>query len=66
VVAYLTGDVEGAKEVRLQLPETGVCSVNLASSSLDTDIPATETNNSSCCGNPVPVRLEIKNNSCCK
>ncbi|MDQ7864670.1 hypothetical protein RCO48_36945 [Peribacillus frigoritolerans] len=60
VVAYLTGDVEGAKEVRLQLPETGVCSVNLASSSFDTDIPATETNNSSCCGNPVPVRLEIK------
>ncbi|UZD47843.1 FAD-dependent oxidoreductase [Peribacillus frigoritolerans] len=66
VVAYLTGDVEGAKEVRLQLPETGVCSVNLASSSLDTDIPTIETNNSSCCGNPVPVRLEIKNNSCCK
>lgn len=66
VVAYLTGDVEGAKEVQLELPETGVCSVNLTSSSLDTDIPAIETNNSSCCGNPVPVRLEIKNNSCCK
>ncbi|MEP9407568.1 FAD-dependent oxidoreductase [Peribacillus frigoritolerans] len=66
VVAYLTGDVEGAKEVRLQLPETGVCSVNSASSCCDSDIPATETNNSSCCGNPVPVRLEIKNNSCCK
>ncbi|WP_350301555.1 FAD-dependent oxidoreductase [Peribacillus frigoritolerans] len=66
VVAYLTGDVEGAKEVRLQLPETGVCSVNLTSSSCDSDIPATETNDSSCCGSPVPVRLEIKNNSCCE
>ncbi|MFJ7471948.1 NAD(P)-binding domain-containing protein [Peribacillus frigoritolerans] len=66
VVAYLTGDIEGAKEVRLQLPETGVCSVNLLSSSCDSDIPATETNDRSCCGSPVPVRLEIKNNSCCE
>lgn len=66
VVAYLTGDVEGAKEVRLQLPETGVCSVNLTSSSCNSDIPATETNDSSCCGSPVPVRLEIKNKSCCE
>ncbi|MBT2645411.1 NAD(P)-binding domain-containing protein [Bacillus sp. ISL-34] len=66
VVAYLTGDVEGAKEVRLELPETGVCSVNLASSSCDSNIPATKTNESSCCGSPVPVRLEIKNNTCRK
>lgn len=66
VVAYLTGDVEGAKEVQLELPETGVCSVNLTSSSCDSGIPATETNDGSCCGSPVPVRLEIKNNSCCK
>ncbi|WP_458353227.1 NAD(P)-binding domain-containing protein [Peribacillus frigoritolerans] len=66
VVAYLTGDVEGAKEVRLQLPETGVCSVNLSSSSCDSDIPATETIDRSCCGSPVPVKLEIKNNSCCE
>ncbi|WHX62942.1 NAD(P)-binding domain-containing protein [Peribacillus frigoritolerans] len=66
VVAYLTGDVEGAKEVHLELPETGVCSVNLASNSCDSDLPATETKDGSCCGNPVPVRLEIKNNSCCK
>ncbi|MDM5310664.1 FAD-dependent oxidoreductase [Peribacillus frigoritolerans] len=66
VVAYLTGDVEGAKEVQLELPETGVCSVNLASNSCDSDLPATETKDGSCCGNPVPVRLEIKNNSCCK
>ncbi|MGE7648787.1 NAD(P)-binding domain-containing protein [Peribacillus frigoritolerans] len=66
VVAYLTGDVEGAKEVHLELPETGVCSVNLASNSCDSDIPATETNDRSCCGSPVLARLEMKNNSCCE
>ncbi|NCT39577.1 NAD(P)-binding domain-containing protein [Bacillus sp. EB93] len=66
VVAYLTGDVEGAKEVHLELPETGVCSVNLASNSCDSDIPATETKDGSCCGSPVLARLEIKNNSCCE
>ncbi|CAH0143048.1 FAD-dependent oxidoreductase [Peribacillus sp. Bi134] len=65
VVAYLTGDVEGAKEVHLELPETGVCSVNLKSNSCDSDIPATETKDGSCCGNPVLARLEIKNNSSC-
>jgi thioredoxin reductase len=31
VVAYLTGDLEGAKEVHLELPETGVCSVGVLS-----------------------------------
>ncbi|MGG6357902.1 FAD-dependent oxidoreductase [Peribacillus frigoritolerans] len=66
VVAYLTGDVEGAKEVHLELPETGVCSVNLASNSCDSDIPATETNDRSCCGSHVLARLEMKNNSCCE
>ncbi|MBS4189477.1 NAD(P)-binding domain-containing protein [Bacillus sp. FJAT-49705] len=29
VVAYLSGDIESAKKVELDLPETGVCSVNL-------------------------------------
>ncbi|WP_434500115.1 FAD-dependent oxidoreductase [Peribacillus frigoritolerans] len=66
VVAYLTGDVEGAKEVRLQLPETGVCSVNLTSSSCDSDTPATEMKDGSCCGSPVLARLEIINRSCCE
>ncbi|PEZ77669.1 FAD-dependent oxidoreductase [Bacillus sp. AFS017274] len=65
VVAYLTGDIEGAKEVHLELPETGVCSVNLTSSSCDSDTPATETKDGSCCGSPVLERLEIKKNSCC-
>ncbi|WKA56144.1 FAD-dependent oxidoreductase [Planococcus shixiaomingii] len=29
VVAYLTGDVEAARKVELELPETGVCSINV-------------------------------------
>lgn len=65
VVFYLTGDVEGGKEERLELPETGVCSVSLVSSSCDPDIPVTGIMDSSCCGSSVPVRLEIENNSCC-
>ena len=66
VVAYLTGDEEGAKEVHLELPETGVCSVNLASSCCDSDTPATETKDGSCCNSPVLARWDIKNNSCCE
>ncbi|MGV3467264.1 MAG: hypothetical protein ACO1OT_18480 [Heyndrickxia sp.] len=51
VVAYLTGDYEGAKEVHFELPEMGVCKTNFT------------TNVSSCCGAPVPVTLEVKNSS---
>lgn len=39
IVAYLAGDVEASKKVELELPETGVCSINLVSK-----------NSSSCCG----------------
>jgi len=39
VVAYLAGDIEAAKNVELELPETGVCSINLVTQ-----------NSSSCCG----------------
>lgn len=35
VVAYLTGDFEAAKNVELDLPETGVCSINLVSTKQD-------------------------------
>ncbi|MFJ7308151.1 hypothetical protein [Peribacillus frigoritolerans] len=66
VMAYLTGDVEGAKEVPLELPETGVCSVNSASSCCDSDIPSTEPKDGSCCGSPVLARLEIINRFCCE
>lgn len=33
VVAYLTGDIEAARKVQLDLPETGVCSLDLTSNS---------------------------------
>ncbi|WP_035322537.1 NAD(P)-binding domain-containing protein [Peribacillus kribbensis] len=61
VVAYLTGDFEGAKEVQLELPETGVCNTNIATSCCDSSSSAEQT--SSCCG--VPVKLEISRSSCC-
>lgn len=38
IVAYLTGDLEAARNVELDLPETGVCSLDLNSN-----------NNSNCC-----------------
>jgi thioredoxin reductase len=45
VAAHLAGDEVAARDVRLVLPETGVCSANLAPS------VATER----CCGGPAPV-----------
>lgn len=44
VVTYLSGDLAAAEKVELDLPETGVCSVNLNSKSSSCDEPA-----SSCC-----------------
>ncbi|QHE89111.1 FAD-dependent oxidoreductase [Hydrogenophaga sp. BPS33] len=45
VVAALAGDLRAADDVQLELPETGVCSVNLAS-------PDLTAGNASCCGGP--------------
>jgi thioredoxin reductase len=64
IVAYITGDLEGAKEVHLELPETGVCSANIISNCCIPDTPATEPKASSCCG-PAPIKIEMKSNSCC-
>jgi hypothetical protein len=50
IAAYLAGDQAAADEVRLILPETGVCSVNLA--------PA---NAEACCGGPAPAGAD----ACC-
>ncbi|XKI12181.1 Flavoprotein [Sporosarcina sp. ANT_H38] len=36
IVAYMMGDYESAKKVELDLPETGVCSVNLTSTKQET------------------------------
>jgi hypothetical protein len=52
VAAHLAGDETAAKDVRLVLPETGVCSSDLAPS-----IAANE----GCCGGPAP----IESDACC-
>jgi hypothetical protein len=50
VAAHLAGDEQAARDVRLVLPETGVCS---------TDLVAEAT--SSCCGGPAPAAAD----ACC-
>ncbi|MBD7907778.1 FAD-dependent oxidoreductase [Sporosarcina gallistercoris] len=45
VVAYLTGDFESAKNVELDLPDTGVCSINLESTKKDETCCNTITGN---------------------
>jgi hypothetical protein len=52
VAAHLAGDEAAANEVRLLLPETGVCSTNIAAE-LDA--------NAGCCGGPAPANLD----ACC-
>ncbi|RYI27215.1 flavoprotein [Bacillus infantis] len=61
IVAYLTGDKEGAKEVQLELPETGVCSTNIQSSCCVSDTMAASAGQESCCGPAVVASLELKN-----
>lgn len=73
VVAYLTGDLEGAKEVHLELPETGVCSIGASSccdepaisnvNTCDTEKKSLESATSNCCG---PKKIEIEKTSCCQ
>ncbi|MFD2442665.1 NAD(P)/FAD-dependent oxidoreductase [Bacillus sp. CGMCC 1.16607] len=64
IVAYLTGDFQGAKEVHLELPETGVCSTNIITSCCD-ESPVQDSNAISCCNSPISVKLEVKSHSCC-
>ncbi len=52
VVAELAGDREAARDVRLVLPETGVCSA---------DPVATTETGSGCCGGPAPADTD----ACC-
>jgi thioredoxin reductase len=53
VVAFLAGDLAAANAVQLVLPETGVCSTNLAARN--------ESEKSGCCGGPAPVNVD----ACC-
>ncbi|OEH92575.1 NAD(P)-binding domain-containing protein [Bacillus solimangrovi] len=54
IVDYLTGDLERAKEVHLDLPETGVCSSGIGKGIVNSccdPSPNTNSNNgNSCCG----------------
>ncbi len=50
VVAALAGDLAAANDVQLELPQTGVCSVDLASPDLTGGAGA-------CCGGPQPVAI---------
>jgi len=52
VAAALAGDVAGADDVQLVLPETGVCS---------TQISVGEPSSSGCCGGPAPKEVD----ACC-
>ena len=53
ISAYLAGDLNAANDVRLVLPETGVCSTNFTSPK--------ETEGVSCCGGPPPPDVD----ACC-
>jgi hypothetical protein len=54
VVAEIAGDHRAAREVRLVLPETGVCSATPAS-------PNGEKASAGCCGGPAPKQVD----ACC-
>ena len=72
VVAALAGDLASADDVRLELPETGVCSASFpptGAEAVDTGccgaaVPAeskVEAVDAGCCGGPAPV----ESNACC-
>ena len=50
IVAYLNGDIEAAKDVQLQLPQTGVCSTASAGD-VCCATPSTSHEDVQCCGN---------------
>jgi len=67
VVCALTGDLEGARDVRLVLPETGVCSSDgLVAAATACCAPAGES--SGCgdtCATPIPLQLAQASSGCC-
>ncbi|MBU1351201.1 MAG: NAD(P)-binding domain-containing protein [Gammaproteobacteria bacterium] len=58
VVAALAGDMGAADEVQLELPETGVCSVDLVAPGAAPDAPSTKQ---ACCGGPARANAQ----ACC-
>ncbi|NOG73539.1 FAD-dependent oxidoreductase [Roseicella sp. DB1501] len=72
VAAYLAGDIEAAKRVELNLPETGVCSgpgpvadVPKAASCCGPAPVAEATKASGCCGPATPQPAPVAATSCC-
>ena len=57
VVAALAGDIEAADDVRLELPETGVCSTRRISQDADITVPV----DAGCCGGKASAGVE----ACC-
>src|SRR3546814_1451755 len=55
VVAEIAGDRKAAREVRLVLPETGVCNSDRVTG------PAEAVGAAGCCGGPAPVEID----ACC-
>jgi thioredoxin reductase len=49
IVAYLSGDFEGALRTELELPETGVCSTNFDDEEACCTPTSTETTKTTCC-----------------
>jgi thioredoxin reductase len=67
VVAALVGDLEAAERVELELPETGVCSIQTSSCcepEKNEDLVRNTDAGSSCCS-PVPIPVASKS-SCCR
>ena len=61
VIAYLDGDIEAAERVELDLPQTGVCSSQLVTESIEV-----ASQEAACCGNNVQtVAVKPKTNGCC-
>ena len=57
VVAFLAGDVDAARDVQLELPETGVCTS-------DPDTSAVPAAGGSCCGAPEPAAVQESAGGC--
>lgn len=59
VVAALAGDWDAARDVRLELPETGVCNTTLPGDEADGDVGC-----GSSCGTAEPVAVQVEASGC--
>lgn len=62
VAAYIAGDYAAAREVLLDLPETGVCNVTFGGKETDmSEVNAVAGQPAACCGGPAPKEAD----ACC-